>query len=50
MSLTQDTEFAGKILLESAEEFGVIISSTLTHNSSSIDSIHEPDIEKENIG
>lgn len=46
----QETELVGETLLESAEEFGRIISSTLTKNTSTINSTHEPNIEKENVG
>ena len=37
-------------MLESAEEFGRIVSSTLVKNSSNIYFTHKPNIEKENIG
>jgi len=37
-------------LLESAEEFGRIVSSTLIKSASKINSNHKLNIEKENIG
>ena len=46
----QEGELVGETLLESAEEFGIIISSTLTKNTSAINSTREPNIEKENVG
>lgn len=48
--LPQEAELVGETLLESAEEFGIIISSTLARNTSNIISTHEPNIEKENVG
>ena len=42
---------AAEILLESAEEFGRVVSSTLIKNASNINSNHNmPNIEKDNIG
>ena len=46
----QQEEPAGETLLESAEEFGRIVSSTLIKNASNVNSTQQPNIEKENIG
>lgn len=46
----QETELIGETLLESAEEFGRIISSTLTKDTLSINSTDKPSIEKDNVG
>ena len=40
----------GETLLENAEQFGRIVSSTLIKNTSNITSTQMPNIEKENIG
>ena len=47
---TQQEGPTGEALLESAEEFGRIVSSTIIKNTSNVSFTQNPNIEKENVG